>query len=516
MKNNFYTTQYLSFTCSSKWVCVLVSFIVIAVSSALTIRTKQHTIMPTPSAVPAAAAAAAPTEEDEWLFSCRCESAKVISTLLSCLKLITAAAATTTTTATHREELTSRTRRKSALIHPVTVFCSPSSITFQVYGTARQSQASVEINSTLFSDYRLLSKPPPSNGDGQDDDWQAGGEFCVNLTTVLECLHVLGLQNLERTKLCLSYNLTEEIFKMELLEEGILSTAAIPGMMPPDDNGNSLALAFRSTPTVARIILKSEYLREAMQELDLVHGATCCTVSLGPRGLQLAAVGHVGECLISMPSGGTSIIQLDCADNEARTYPLHSLQSGMQGLEIAEETCITINEAGMVAIQHQVLDTVTQKATNFVDFIMSCLQDDDDINDEHSSSNGLLSQRASVNPAPPMSMGWDDNNVVRSADARSLKADDESEDDLPVRPTSAVPLFGTIAMEGTNRAIRRRRSRSSQSARTSGEERIATERPAEESDDEMDVVAAPSSPRRRRRMAAEQEDCCSSPEIIYD
>jgi Repair protein Rad1/Rec1/Rad17 len=499
-------------------------FIVIALSPALTIRTKQNTIMPTPSAVPAVAA---PTEEDEWLFSCRCESAKVISTLLSCLKLITATAATTTATAAHREELTSHTRRKSTLIHPVTVFCSPSSITFQVYGTARQSQASVEINSTLFSDYRLLSKPPPSNGNGngngngQDDDWQAGGEFCVNLTTVLECLHVLGLQNLDRTKLCLSYNLTEEIFKMELLEEGILSTAAIPGMMPPDDNGNSLALAFRSTPTVARIILKSEYLREAMQELDLVHGATCCTVSLGPSGLQLAAVGHVGECLISLPSGGTSIIQLDCTDNEARTYPLHSLQSGMQGLEIAEETCITINEAGMVAIQHQVLDTVTQKATNFVDFIMSCLQDDDDDNDdddndEHSSSNGLLSQRASVNPTPSMSMGWDDNNVVRLADARSLTADDESEDDLPVRPTSAVPLFGTIAMEGTNRAIRRRRSRSSQSARTWGEERIASERPAEESDDELDVVAAPSSPRRRRRMAAEQEDCCSSPEIVYD
>ena len=383
-----------------------------------------------------------------------------------------------------------------------------------MYGTARQSQASVEINSSLFSDYRLLSKPPPISDNGKDEDWQAGGEFCVNLTTVLECLHVLGLQNLDRTKLCLSYNLTEEIFKMELLEEGILSTAAIPGMIPPDDGGNSLALAFRSTSTVARIILKSDYLREAMQELDLVHGATCCTIYLGPSGLQLAAVGHVGECLISLPSGGTSVIQLDCTENEARTYPLHSLQSGMQGLEIAEETCITINEAGMVAIQHQVLDTVTQKATNFVDFIMSCLQDDDD--DEHSLSNRLLSQRDSVNPTPSTDMGWEENNVFRSADARSTTADDESEDDLPVRPTSAVPLFGTIATEGASRAIRRRRSRSSQSARRSGEERIANERTDEESDDEMNVVAAPSSPSRRRRMAAEQEDCCSSPEIVYD
>jgi hypothetical protein len=43
----------------------------------------------------------------------------------------------------------------------------------------------------------------------------------------------------------------------------------------------------------------------------------------------------------------------------ARSYPLRSLLQGMRGLDIAHETCISLNENGMIAIQHQVLDPVS-------------------------------------------------------------------------------------------------------------------------------------------------------------
>lgn len=403
------------------------------------------------------------------------------------------------------------------MIQPVTVFCSPASLTFHVYGTSRQSQASVDLQATLFSDYSVSKQHSSDGGQG----WHTGGEFCVNLTTVLECLHVLGTQNLERTKLCLSYNITDEIFKMELLEEGILSTAAIPGMLPPDNDGNSLALAFRSAPIVARIIVKSECLREALQELELVHGATCCTVGLGPNGIQLASVGHVGECLISLPSGGSSIVQLDCTQVEARTYALHSIKSGMRGLEIAEETCVSINAAGMIAIQHQVLDTITNGPPSFVDFIMSCLEDMDE--DEQSAS-GLVSQRNSQDSSPSMTMGWDDENGTNGTAGSgvtkhfTVEKDEgnDSEENLPARPASDAPLFGIVATQGSQRAVRRRRGHSANSDRSSTATSALPTRSDDDSDNEMDIAAPISTPSRHRRVEADQEDVPSSPEIVYD
>ena len=460
------------------------------------------------------------SSEEEWMFSCRCESAKAVSTLLSCLRHESAVA--TTTSSTREESATAR--RKSPAIQPVTVFCSSSSLTFHVYGTARQSQASVDIPATLFSDYHV-AKPSLTETETTTDEWQAGGAFCINLTTVLECLHVLGTLHLERTKLCLSYHQTDEIFKMELLEEGILSTAAIPGMLHPEDNGNSLALAFRSTLIMARMIVKSDYLHDALQELELVHGATNCTIQLGPKGLQLATIGHIGECLVSLPKDGTSIVLLEATKVQERTYPLHSLQSGMRGLDFANETCISINESGMIAIQHQVLDSVTQGPPSFVDFIMSCLEDESESDHEERRSLEVGSQRYSSDPTPSMTvsmtMGWENDNATHtraSQPSRQVRGSEgnDSEDDLPARPASAAPLFGTVVTQIRQNTLRRRRSRSQ---RASVDDSHVPSAPLDDSSgDEMVLVAAAaaSTPKRRRRIEADEGDGSSSPEIVYD
>lgn len=66
-----------------------------------------------------------------------------------------------------------------------------------------------------------------------------------------------------------------------------------------------------------------------------------------------------------------------------RSYHLYSLLQGMRGLDIAQETCISINANGMIAIQHQVLDVIGSSEANFIDFLMSAVQEDD----EHSQSS---------------------------------------------------------------------------------------------------------------------------------
>lgn len=527
-------------------------------------------------------------EDNEWLFSCRCESAKPVSTLLTCL-------------------------RGTPALQPVTVFVSPSSITFHVYGTARQSQASVDLQAGLFSHYQVNRRSTAnanantnanSNGNSASashpttvtdatpndssqlqiphEEWQHGGEFCVNLSTVLECLFVLGTHALEKTKLSMSYNIHTEIFKLELLEEGgVLSTAAIPGMVPPthshqDDDGgdSSLALAFRSTPIVARIILKSDFLRDALQEIDVVSGASTCSILLTPnKGLEFVTVGNQSDCVITIPATCSCISSFECATagggagtsrtkqhhHHARSYPIISLQSAMRGLEFAEETCISINENGMIAIQHQILDTVGQGSPNFVDYIMTCLLNDDDessatasagrgTQERPTSSQGMSQSQSSSEH--PYSLGWAVGNQITPGlssqrnggmkttnphsaiydDDDDKENDDDDDGDLP--PASTVQLFGTLDTESPsatlrNRSNSRRRRRRLVETENDDEENNNTNDDNDDgsqallfgknNDSEilLDVTALTSPPRRGRRVNPDEYDGSSSPELVF-
>jgi hypothetical protein len=128
-------------------------------------------------------------EEDLWIVSCRCESAKAVSTLLSCLKHVNDNYTSGSTGGGNHYDGTTRDGRKKSssssttqAINPVSVFCSPTSITFHVYGQAKQTQASVDMQaSSLFSEYRTIAAPHQVDDDGQvqpAEEWKAGGEVC--------------------------------------------------------------------------------------------------------------------------------------------------------------------------------------------------------------------------------------------------------------------------------------------------------------------------------------------------
>lgn len=434
-------------------------------------------------------------QADEILVSCRCESAKTVATLLQCLRHVATGGTgsvehhPSASRATNEHAFASQTKRSSSSkfgtgggtathqpLQPVTVFCSPSCLTFHMYGTAKQCQASVDLQVSLFSHYQVAQAHPTNDEGGGGtvvEDWQAGGEFCVNLTKVLECLHVLGGHHhgaaasthaLDKTQLSFTYNASSEVFRLELLDRdsGIMITAAIPGMIPPEDDlGTSLALAFRSSPVASRMIVKSDTLKEIVQELELVSGATQGTVSLSPNGLELAAVGHLGECLVSIPCQGDHIVSLELGDASVpakpRTFPLHSLLASMSGLDIAQETCITINTAGMMAIQHQVVDPALGGNPSFVDFILCCMEDDEndeeeEEGDEHSSQQSQ-SQTQTSNHLPPAPSEVElverrtRNDPTTRGTAAYSDGDDSTEDGgeergLSIRPS--IPLFGSL------------------------------------------------------------------------
>ena len=96
----------------------------------------------------------------------------------------------------------------------VTVFVSPSSLTFYAFDEANQTQASVGIEAGLFCEYQVNQQAMGTNDDNNNNnhsvvnDWQSVGEFGLNLSAVLDFLQLYrAAGNMENTSISLSYNL---------------------------------------------------------------------------------------------------------------------------------------------------------------------------------------------------------------------------------------------------------------------------------------------------------------------
>ncbi|KAL7471759.1 hypothetical protein ACHAXS_012056 [Conticribra weissflogii] len=452
-------------------------------------------------------------DQNQLLFSCQCDSARTIATLLSCLRRVVTSTSGTAGTnyGGGRTSLNASTpagtmgETSSNKVQHATVYAGPSGLTFHVqHGLAKQSQCSVDMPKGLFRDYFVgeeevwleESEDEGENGDEESDGGGVmhdkrykrnvtkeiirGGEFAINLTTVLECFSILSRNNksihnaptpksggsggiasnpssgefatLERVPLCMSYDRGTALFHLEFLEGGnhvgtgtnvdastigggVLVTCEVPGIAVSDDvddgpdgdhvedcahpsvpNHNSntgLASAFRSSPLLARAILYSEALQAAIAELYDVPGASIVQVAFSKEGIEFGTVGPRSEVWISVPfhcSQQGMYVGMECYNNESvtrytdeyvsnpsknfRKYPLGTFLSGMRGLDVGCETCISVNARGMMAIQHQVTregyyegSDCIEVRPSFVDFIMTCIEEVDEMEEDSSAQN---------------------------------------------------------------------------------------------------------------------------------
>lgn len=461
--------------------------------------------------------------DSQLLFSCQCDSARSVATLLSCLRRVVTSgsgpswsgAATVGGGGTRGgggAPQTPGTQSTAAAvglaegsagrIQHATVYAGPGGLTFHVrHGLARQSQCSVDLPRGLFREYFVGeeevwmdegdvegtngqegAQQSPSRGGGGTKEIVRGGEFGVNLTTVLECFSILSKNKaaaqstvpagngpggsaaggggtkphvgefaaLSGVPLCMSYDRGTATFHLEFLEGGALGrggdaaanvsggclvTCEVPGVSVaddiddgPDDDDNAatdqrdaedssgLPGAFRSSPLLSRAILYSDALQSAVAELYDVPGASIVTIALSRKGMELGTIGPRSEVWVNVPyhrGQGGLYVGLECYDPDGgntereaatsalkedtivRRYPLGAFLSGMRGLDIGVETCVSVNARGMMAIQHQVSregccnyaegNGDENVKPSFVDFIMTCIKeevDEADSNDE--------------------------------------------------------------------------------------------------------------------------------------
>lgn len=446
-------------------------------------------------------------EEGNLLFSCQCDSARTIATLLSCLRRVVTASTgggsswsssgggggSNTQTQRGGTQSMAVSGASANKIQHATVYAGPNGLTFHVqHGLAKQSQCSVDMPKGLFREYfvgeeEVWLEDSDDDEEEEEDDGEGrqsqsqrgtkeviqGGEFGVNLTTVLECFSILSktgnkpsssgggadaggkahlgeYSSLSNVPLCMSYDRGTATFHLEFLEGGSISNAGdaaaaanlggggclvtceVPGVAVADDvddgpdeddetannqqglnanNNSGLASAFRSSPLLSRAILYSDALQAAVAELYDVPGASIVQISLCKTGMELGTVGPRSEVWVNVPyhrGQGGMYVGLECykpnvplfgslaassgdGTNIVRKYPLGAFLSGMRGLDIGVETCISVNARGMMAIQHQVSRDGYYDYSedgdrgnvrpSFVDFIMTSMEDVEEDND---------------------------------------------------------------------------------------------------------------------------------------
>ncbi|CAM9644118.1 unnamed protein product [Chrysoparadoxa australica] len=214
---------------------------------------------------------------------------------------------------------------------------------------------------------------------------EEGGDFSINLTTLLDCLQVFALSSFPEhgcsvtvDLIHMSYYQGREIFKVTLEEGGVFTSCEINTLHQGGDSMElkALATAFMESTQVCRCILKSEHLKEAFQELSDVPGAAGMTVAVSKASpnFRLSTAGSLGTCEIDFPKESEAFVHFSCTANAQFIYALTAMVTGMKALQHAEETYFRVNEEGIMCIQHQL--NMANGQSSFIDFLICATEEE--------------------------------------------------------------------------------------------------------------------------------------------
>ena len=265
-------------------------------------------------------------------FTCRIESVRDLTDVLTCLCVNV------------KKEL------------PCCIEATPDSLMFMVTGRTKSTQARLNLQADLFDNFIC------------DAD---SVHLSINLSTLLECLQLFG--GSETTAVTMTYSSADAMFRLSLEDSGILTTCDIASMFTGEDQleelQGGLFSLFSESSEESAMVIQSDPLKDAMQELMEVSGAGSVRLETNAAGLRISTMGS-GEntCEIEFPKDSNVFVSFASSANVVWTYPLPSIQLGMKALGVAKETFIRINQDGIMCVQHQVENRSGRET--FVDFLM--------------------------------------------------------------------------------------------------------------------------------------------------
>ncbi|KAI8918707.1 repair protein Rad1/Rec1/Rad17-domain-containing protein [Entophlyctis helioformis] len=139
-----------------------------------------------------------------------------------------------------------------------------------------------------------------------------------------------------------------------------------------------LHLNFEEHPVVGKIIMKSDWLKTAFEELDATASDLQLTIAPQHPFMCISATGLAGESTLEYPRDTQVLESFHCSELSTNKYKFSMLQPCMRALAMSNKTSVRVNAKGILSLQFMIQLTTTH--FSFVDYIVLPMETTDRTN----------------------------------------------------------------------------------------------------------------------------------------
>ncbi|XP_030847754.1 cell cycle checkpoint protein RAD1 isoform X1 [Strongylocentrotus purpuratus] len=198
---------------------------------------------------------------------------------------------------------------------------------------AKCVQANAFIQSNIFQEYYM-----------QEDT----ATFKINLSVLLECLTIFGSNPMggATPALKMSYGGYGSPLLLMLEESGVVTDCSIKTLEPDE----MLDFNFCSANVVNKIIMKSDCLKDAFQELDMTSEVIEILLSPDKPYFRLSTFGHAGSAYSDFPKDSDMVESFQCTQTQSTRYKLCLLKPSIKALMGSSEVSKRTHDRGFLSL----------------------------------------------------------------------------------------------------------------------------------------------------------------------
>lgn len=170
---------------------------------------------------------------------------------------------------------------------------------------------------------------------------------------------------------------------MILEENGVVTTCSLT-TYEPDDLSH---IELESDPAPNKLIMKAEWLSDAISELDGSGGDTL-TIRQSPNRpfFRLSVKGLLGSAQMDYPNDRSVIETFQCRMDVKNSYRFSMIRTSLKAMAAAEKVSMRTDDLGTIAIQFMI--GVGEGRYSFVEFKALALSEDDEEAQEDDEAPG--------------------------------------------------------------------------------------------------------------------------------
>lgn len=172
--------------------------------------------------------------------------------------------------------------------------------------------------------------------------------FRINLVLLLECLSIFGTSATATLRMTYSGYGCPLVLLLE--DEGVITDCSINTSEPEDP----LNIDIRSTEIPSNIIMKSQWLAEVFNDLDMTSDSVEIMISPDNPYFRISTRGNAGSSQVDCPKDSDLIEAFTCSEILIHQYNLKLIKPSEKALALSEKISIRMNAWGVLAFQYLV------------------------------------------------------------------------------------------------------------------------------------------------------------------